>query len=148
VSPKPRLADRRRVTVTDLDQEELVTVPTGFGFRALVNELYAAEDLLPRVSFESEDLATVEGLAGAGLGVAILPDQQAGVSTVAVPLSAPGAERVAGLTWRTDRDLAPPAARFVAFVRSLAHDTLDRAEAGNAPTERDEGISPSGGNRQ
>ncbi|GIJ49335.1 LysR family transcriptional regulator [Virgisporangium aliadipatigenens] len=116
VAPGHRLAGRKRVRLPEYADEELVTVPTGFGFRALVDELYAAEGLLPRVSFESEDLATVEGLAGAGLGVALLPEPQAGVSTVVVPLGA-AAQRVVGLTWRTDRVAAAPAARFLEFVR-------------------------------
>lgn len=123
VPPGHPLAGRARATVADLAAEELVTVPTGFGFRTLVDDLYAAEGLLPRVSFESEDLATVEGLAGAGLGVALLPEQQAGVSTVAVPLASPSAERAVGLTWRTDRTPAPPAARFLSFVRDAGEFT-------------------------
>lgn len=117
VPPGHRLAARTRVRVADLGGEDLVTVPTGFGFRTLVDELYAAAGLLPRVSFESEDLATVEGLAGAGLGVAILPDRQAGVSTVAIPLATRAAQRTVGLTWRSDRAPNPPAARFLQFVR-------------------------------
>jgi LysR family transcriptional activator of glutamate synthase operon len=50
-----------------------------------------------------------------------MPSQLAGVSnTVGIPLAAAGAERVVGLTWRTDRSLAPAAERFVAFVRTAA----------------------------
>ena len=96
-----------------------MTVPAGFGFRSLLEELLAAEGVvLSRVSFEIGDLATVEGLVGAGLGVAILPDQFAGVSgTVGIPLAAPSAERVIGLTWRADRMLSPAAERFLEFVR-------------------------------
>ncbi len=74
--------------------------------------------MTPHISFESGDLATIEGLVGAGLGVAILPEQFAGISsTVGIALSAEGAERVVGLTWRTDRALAPAAARFAEFLR-------------------------------
>jgi LysR family transcriptional activator of glutamate synthase operon len=71
----------------------------------------------PRISFEIGDLATIEGLVGAGLGVAVVPDQFAGVSgTTGVPLSTPGAERIIGLTWRTDRELAPAARHFLQIV--------------------------------
>ncbi len=96
-----------------------MTVPPGFGFRSLLDELLAAEDVVLRhVSFEIGDLATVEGLVGSGLGVAILPDQFAGLSgTVGVPLAAARAERVVGLTWRSDRPLSPAAARSLDFVR-------------------------------
>jgi LysR family transcriptional regulator, transcription activator of glutamate synthase operon len=96
-----------------------VTVPAGFGFRSLFDELLATEGVvLGHVSFEIGDLATVEGLVGSGLGVAILPDQFAGVSgTIGIPLTAASAERVAGLTWRSDRPLSPAAGRFSDFVR-------------------------------
>jgi DNA-binding transcriptional LysR family regulator len=114
-----RLAARRRIRPADVSGEDFVTVPAGFGFRTLVDELFAGAGL--RITFESEDLATIEGLVGAGLGVALMPSQLAGVSnTVGIPLAAAGAERVVGLTWRTDRSLAPAAERFLAFVRTAA----------------------------
>jgi DNA-binding transcriptional LysR family regulator len=114
-----RLAARHRVRLEEAAAEPFVTVPAGFGFRSLLDELLAAEGVvLSRVSFEIGDLATVEGLVGAGLGIAILPDQFAGLSgTAGVPLAAESAERVVGLTWRTDRTLSPAASRFLEFVR-------------------------------
>lgn len=114
-----RLAGRRRVRLDEITDEDLVTVPAGFGFRSLVDELFAAAGAVPRPAFESGDLATIEGLVGAGLGVALVPEQFAGSSgTVGVPLAAGGAERVVGLTWRTDRTPAPAAARLLEFLRS------------------------------
>jgi LysR family transcriptional regulator, transcription activator of glutamate synthase operon len=109
------LAARPAVRLEEVAGEDFVTVPPGFGFRSLLEELLAAEGVaLGRVTFEIGDLATVEGLVGSGLGVAILPDQFAGLSgTVAVPLAAARAERVVGLTWRSDRALSPAAARFL-----------------------------------
>jgi DNA-binding transcriptional LysR family regulator len=121
VPARHRLASRRRVALAEVADDELVTVPAGFGFRALVEELFAAEAVTPRVSFESGDLATIEGLVGAGLGVALVPEQFAGASnTVGIALTAAGAERQVGLTWRTDRELAPPAARFLRFATLAA----------------------------
>jgi DNA-binding transcriptional LysR family regulator len=119
VPPGHRLASRRQVRLVDLDDDDFVTVPAGFGFRALVDELLQAEGAAPRVSFESGDLATVEGLVGSGLGVAIVPEQLAGASgTLGIPLAADGAERVVGLTWRADRPLPPAPARFLEFLRN------------------------------
>jgi LysR family transcriptional activator of glutamate synthase operon len=116
-----RLASRRRVRIDELADEDFVTVPRGFGYRSHVDELFAAAGVVPRVAFESGDLATVEGLVGAGLGVALLPEYLAGAShTVGVALTADGAEREIGLTWRTDRPLAPVADRFVDFLRNAA----------------------------
>lgn len=116
-----RLVGRRRARLTDLAGEDLVTVPRGFGFRTLVDELCAGAGVAPRVAFEIGDLATIEGIVGSGLGVALLPERLAGASgTVGVPLVASGAERTVGLTWRSDREMAPAAARFREFVRGAA----------------------------
>ncbi|MEU4235885.1 LysR family transcriptional regulator [Actinoplanes sp. NPDC026619] len=113
-----RLAGRKTARPADVAGEDFVTVPAGFGFRAQVEELFAAAGATLRVAFEIRDLGTVEGLVGAGLGVAIVPEQFAGATgTIGIPLSAPGAERIAGLTWRTDRRLAPPAERFRQWVQ-------------------------------
>jgi DNA-binding transcriptional LysR family regulator len=118
VPPSHRLGSRRRVRVTELAEEDLVTTPVGFGFRALVDRLLAEAGVSPKVSFESADLATIEGLVAAGLGVALVPEQLAGQSgTVGIGLDTPAAMRTIGLVWRHDRELAPPAARFLDYVR-------------------------------
>lgn len=117
VPPRHRLRDRKRVRLADLADEELVTTPVGFGYRTLVDGLLRAADVAPAISFESQDLGTIEGLVAAGLGVAIVPEQFAGLSgTVGIPIASSAARRTIGLTWRTDRPLAAPAARFRDFV--------------------------------
>lgn len=117
VPRRHRLSDRRRVRLADLTDEELVTPPVGFGYRTLIDGLLRAADVSPAISFESQDLATIEGLVAAGLGVAIVPEAFAGQSgTVGIPIASRAARRTIGLTWRTDRPLAAPAARFRDFV--------------------------------
>jgi LysR family transcriptional activator of glutamate synthase operon len=117
-----RLAARRQVRPAELAGEDFVAVPRGFGFRSVTDALLEAAGVpTPRVSFEIGDLLTIEGLVGAGLGVAILPEQFAGASaTVGIPLAADGGERVIGLVWRTSHPLTPAAARFLEFLRTAA----------------------------
>lgn len=123
VPPGHRLRHRKRVDLAELADEELVTTPAGFAHCALVEALLAEAGISPTVSFESADLATIEGLVAAGLGVAVVPEAFAGQSgSVGLALSSPGATRTIGLTWRTDRPLAPPAQRFLDFVRSQGWD--------------------------
>ncbi len=117
VRPTHRLRRRRLVRLDELAGEELVTTPVGFGHRALVDGLLADASVAPRVSFESADLATIEGLVAAGLGVAIVPEAFAGQSgTIGIALTARAARRSVGLTWRSDREPAPAAARLLDFV--------------------------------
>ena len=121
VPPGHRWRGRKRVRLAELADEELVTTPVGFGYRTLVDGLLRDAGVSPRVSFESQDLATIEGLVAAGLGVAVVPEPFAGLSgTTGVAIAADAAHRTIGLTWRTDRPLPPPAARFRDFVTAQA----------------------------
>jgi LysR family transcriptional regulator, transcription activator of glutamate synthase operon len=112
-----RLSGRKRVALRELADEEMVAIPPGFGYRQLVDELLRTAGISPPISFESQDLATIEGLVAAGLGVAIVPEHLAGASgTVGITLEGASVRRSIGLVWRTDRDLSPAAARFRDFV--------------------------------
>jgi LysR family transcriptional activator of glutamate synthase operon len=117
VPPTHRLQGRRRVALAELEGDELVTTPVGFGFRALVDGLFREAGVTLPVSFESQDLGTIEGLVAAGLGIAVVPEAFAGLSgTTGLRITADSARRTIGLTWRTDRDLSAPAARLRDFV--------------------------------
>jgi LysR family transcriptional activator of glutamate synthase operon len=117
VPPTHRLRHRKRVELSELADDELVTTPAGFGYSSLVQGLLAEAGVSMRISFESADLATIEGLVSAGLGVAVVPEPFAGLTgSVGLALASQGASRTIGLTWRTDRPLAPPAQRFLDFV--------------------------------
>lgn len=123
-----RWRDRTEVDLAELETEELVMTPPGFGSRTLVDGLLRAAGVTPAVSFESQDLATIEGLVAAGLGVAVVPEAFAGQSgTVGLRLRSEGARRPIGLAWRTDRELVPPAERFRRFVLSRDAGTPTRA---------------------
>jgi len=123
VPPTHRLRGRKRVDLAELADDELVTTPVGYAHSVIVQALFAEVGVVPRISFESADLATIEGLVSAGLGVAVVPEVFAGQSgSVGLALSSAGATRTIGLSWRTDRPLAPPAERFVDFVRARTWD--------------------------
>ena len=122
VPPDHRLRNRRRVDLTELDGDELVITPVGFGYRSHIDRLLADAGVAMPVSFESADLATIEGLVAAGLGVAIAPEQFAGLSgTIGLNIASPDARRTIGLTWRTDRPLDPAAARLRDFLTAQKH---------------------------
>ncbi|WP_432476310.1 LysR family transcriptional regulator [Nocardioides sp. GXQ0305] len=117
VGPAHALRDRQRVTLAEVARQDLITTPVGFGYRAMVDDLFRSAGVTPRVAFESGDLATIAGLVSAGLGVALLPEQLAGQSgTTGIAVRARSARRVVGLMWRADRPLTPPAQRFRDFV--------------------------------
>jgi DNA-binding transcriptional LysR family regulator len=117
-----RLADRRKVRVAELAEEEFVLLEPGYGVRTLTDELCAAAGFTPRIAFEGQESDTVRGLVAAGLGVALLPrfgpGTPAGVAEV--PLDPP-ASRTIGLVWRAGEPMTPAVAGFQAHVLASAH---------------------------
>jgi DNA-binding transcriptional LysR family regulator len=75
-----RLAGRRKLRLEDLREESWVqTSAASACARHVVRSCHAA-GFEPRVSFESDDYQTVQGLVAAGVGVALIP--QLALSTV------------------------------------------------------------------
>lgn len=119
VPPGHPMAKRRRLALKEAAGERFVMVQHPLEFRTLTDRLCEEAGFSPVIAFESTDLGTVEGLVGAGLGVAVLPTysgQRADSTAVSVPLSDRGARRDIGLAWRTDVELSPAARAFRDFV--------------------------------
>jgi DNA-binding transcriptional LysR family regulator len=75
----------------------------------------------PNVVHRSDDIATVEGLVSAGVGVAVVPRLAAvaaGSGIVVRELEEPLTPRRVGLAWRGDRRLPCSRDDFIAAVRT------------------------------
>jgi DNA-binding transcriptional LysR family regulator len=71
------LAARRTMSIRDLRGQPLVCLPRGTGVRTALDAACAAAGFEPRIVFEASALPMVAGLAGLGLGVAVLPTSTA-----------------------------------------------------------------------
>ncbi|BBX62247.1 LysR family transcriptional regulator [Mycobacterium saskatchewanense] len=121
-----RLADRRRINLAETEGESYIALGTDFALRGITNDLWAAEGINPRVVFEAMEIATIEGLVAAGLGVGVVPmppPHRREPAAVYVSLSNPRAKRPIGLAWPHERPIPPPAQRFAAFVKAGQHRT-------------------------
>ena len=122
--PGHRLAHRKRVRLTEVADEPFIMLRSGTELRTIVEEACQEAGFTPRIAFEGDEVATLHGLVGAGLGVSLLPSQQPGgkedVAPAEIPsgsravalvsVSGPAAVRQIGLAWLADRPL-PPASR-------------------------------------
>ncbi|WP_084478598.1 LysR family transcriptional regulator [Nocardia jejuensis] len=116
-----RLAARRQVRLAEAADADFITMHLGFGMRRILDDLCAAADFRPRITFESSDLVTVSGLVAAGLGVSILPLEEPPVrgplpAPVLIPLTDPGASRAVGLIWSASAVPSEAVRRFREFV--------------------------------
>jgi LysR family transcriptional regulator, transcription activator of glutamate synthase operon len=118
-----RLAKRRRISLSETVDEPFIALGRQFALRQLTNELWAAERIRPRVVFEAIEIATIEGLVAAGLGIAVVPEPQpnrAEPTAAYISLTSAHAKRAVGLAWIKGRAISPAAERFASFVRRTA----------------------------
>ncbi|MBR7834101.1 LysR family transcriptional regulator [Actinospica durhamensis] len=124
-----RLAHRRRVRIEDAGTGPFVATRQGTGLRESTEQMWQRAGIEPQIAFESDDVPALRGLVAVGLGVAVLPrsrtydgniDDSAEPWLRYIPLVAPDASRVLGLTWRQERWASPAVTAFRDAVTALA----------------------------
>lgn len=113
------LADRRRVGIAAAAGEPFILLGPSFALRQLTDELLARAAVAPTIAFEAAEIPTMESLAAAGLGVAVVPrprPHRADPDAAYIPLADDAAQRVLGLAWRDGQPEAPVVRRFRSFV--------------------------------
>lgn len=125
LAPSHRLARRKRMLLTELQDEALVDFPRGTGARRQTDDAFAAAGLPHTVRFEVNLMELVERFVRHGLAVGIVPAliAEGFEGVVRIPLQPTPTRRV-HLVWQR---LPTPAAR--AFVEAV----LSRAGAGSGP---------------
>jgi DNA-binding transcriptional LysR family regulator len=119
------LARKRSVKLKDIAEEAFISLKPGYGLRRVTDQLCAQAGFKPRINFEGEEVSTLWGLVGAGLGIAIGPRLAvtAPGTPTAVQVSEPRCSRTIGLAWMKKRI---PVIRFQVFlgVHSRSFQTL------------------------
>lgn len=138
--PQHPLASRDEVRLIDLANEPFIFLGASFGeLRHITWEACTRAGFTPRVAFEAEGLATMRGLVGAGLGVALLPELASHVCDAGAPAPAcrplvgSPAHRTIGLVRHAERVPSPAAAAFAEMViaRYATEQTRDRPSPGS-----------------
>lgn len=79
VPPGHPLAERRRITLSDLTAHPIVCMPPGTGLRAVFDQACAAQHLHPSIAMQAGAADAIADLAARGLGVAVLSESMAAV---------------------------------------------------------------------
>lgn len=120
VDSRHRLARAGTTALADLGEEMFVALRGPSPFRAASDALLTAAGLDPVVAFEADELATVQGLVAAGLGVAVVPASAVDGRCEVLGISDRGATRDVGLVWSTERRMLPAASLFRDHVLAMA----------------------------
>jgi LysR family transcriptional regulator, transcription activator of glutamate synthase operon len=116
VPAQHRLARRSRAGLADAADEPFIAMRPGYGLRAITDDLIRQAGIAPEIAFEGEEISTVCGLVGAGLGVAVVPPPPQGAGVRHLRLTDPAASRTIGLVWVTERTRTPVVETFLTFA--------------------------------
>ena len=89
VSASDPLARRANIDLREVRGRPFAALREGFGSRRSMFEACARAGFVPQIAFTAGDIFTVEGFAGAGLAVAVLPEligEHGGARVVRIPL--------------------------------------------------------------
>jgi LysR family transcriptional activator of glutamate synthase operon len=119
MSHQHRLATKRTLNLRELSSETFLALSPEHTLRIIFDKVCADSSFLPKIAFEGMDVATLRGLAAAGLGIALLPPAPARFpGIVEIKLSQPFPIRPLGIGWIKDRYLPPCTIEFRKFVMS------------------------------
>jgi DNA-binding transcriptional LysR family regulator len=123
VPPDHRLAQRKRVHLSEVSQDPFVVLGADSGLRQISDQLCLEAGFRPVIAFESGELATVRALVMAGLGVAILPavrhPSESG-SARQIKIAELSARWPLGMAWCSTRQLPGASDAFRRWVLSEA----------------------------
>ncbi|PXX58673.1 transcriptional regulator [Nocardia tenerifensis] len=119
------LAARDRVGIAELADEPWVTCRPGYWPRELLDRLFTAAELRPKIVCEADEPGVTGDLIGAGLGIGLVPSTSRQVLPRTSPVAwlqvdAPGCERTLSVVWRDDAYLSVAAQRLRDFAMVMA----------------------------
>ncbi len=120
--PGHRLARRRSLTWKDLAGEPFIAMSRESSVRRLTDIAMIEARVAPTTVVEARNIATAGGIISAGLGVSAFPELVLPLLShapiVTRPLIGPAMYRDIALITPAEKEIAPPAQRFVAVLRA------------------------------
>jgi DNA-binding transcriptional LysR family regulator len=116
------LAARTSITLDDLRDQPLVSLPRGTGVRGAFDAACATAGFEPRIALEASALPMVARLAGMGLGVAILPasiPQSQNLPLHVLPIRRPPIRSRLELAWNPAAAASPAARVLIEHTRAF-----------------------------
>ncbi|WP_107943735.1 LysR family transcriptional regulator [Metasolibacillus fluoroglycofenilyticus] len=119
------LAEREFIKLIEIKDDPFISIKRGNSLRQMVDTLFQSVGTTTNTTFSAEEMHTVAGFVGSGLGVSLIPNvkglDQFNVKKIRV--SEPACYRKIGLSWVKSRYLSPAANDFKNFlIESLLHE--------------------------
>lgn len=112
------LANRQSIKLKEIVDESFISMKKGYALRNTTDNIFSEASLLPNITFEGDEVATVAGFVSAGLGFSILPDggELNPNKITKLRIEDMTCERVIGMARVENRYLSPAAKNFQQFI--------------------------------
>lgn len=126
------------VMIESLSGSPMVGQPAQDSCGLIIDRQLERLGVTPNYAFRSQDNGAVQGMVGAGMGVALMPLLSVDVANpnTSIRTTVPALEpRNLSIVWSRNRTLSPLAERFVAIVAQVCTDLLAQADDPNTTIE-------------
>ena len=112
------LAKKDAIYLKEIQGEPFISIKRGNSLRQIVDKLLREAGVLAETKYAGEEMHTVAGFVGAGLGVSLIPNIKGldHFNVKKLSVIEPKCERKIGVAWAKDRYLSPTATEFKEFL--------------------------------
>jgi DNA-binding transcriptional LysR family regulator len=112
------LAEKEHIKLEEIKDEKFISIKSGNSLRQVVDSFFQQVGIEQTSTFAGEEMHTIAGFVGAGLGVSLIPNikglDQYNVKKLRV--SYPECKRSVGVSWAKNRYLSPSATEFKKYL--------------------------------
>jgi DNA-binding transcriptional LysR family regulator len=113
-----RFANRESIRLEEIKDEQFISIKQGNALRQIVDHFLEQAGVTANTTFAGEEMHTVAGFVGAGLGVSLIPNIKGlnEYNVKKIRVSEPICERKIGISWAEGRYLSPAATQFKNYL--------------------------------
>ncbi|HWK22767.1 MAG TPA: LysR family transcriptional regulator [Ureibacillus sp.] len=113
-----RFANRETIKLEEIKDEPFISIKRGNALRQIVDKLFEEAGITTNITFSGEEMHTVAGFVGAGLGVSLIPNIKGlnEYNVCKIRVSEPICQRKIGVSWAGGRYLSPAAVQFKEYL--------------------------------
>ncbi|MFS0562075.1 LysR family transcriptional regulator [Terribacillus sp. 179-K 1B1 HS] len=117
------LAKQESITLEEVADEPFILMEEGYALRVTIDSIFEQVGIRPKIMFEGEEVTTIAGFVGAGMGISILPDVKSldQMKIAKVRISSPRCERTIGIASMEGKFLSPIAEKFMQYIVDHFH---------------------------
>lgn len=112
------LAEKDSIHLEEIKDEKFISIKSGNSLRQVVDSFFEQIGIVQNSSFAGEEMHTIAGFVGSGLGVSLIPNIKGldNYNVKKLRVAYPECKRSVGVSWAKNRYLSPSATEFKRYL--------------------------------